>query len=116
MAPSLLHSHFAAETDEQARRLFTSAQQQFTNLLRGVPGRLRPPIDDIESYWTPAEKAQTSAMLTYSFVGSQETVRRGLAEFVNQTGVDEVIVASAIYDHAARLHSYEILADLVSNR
>ena len=105
---------FAADTDQQARRLFTSAQQQFTNLLRGMPGRLRPPIDDIESYWTPAEKAQASAMLTYSFVGSQETVRQGLTEFVKQTGVDEIIVASAIYDHAARLRSYEILADLVS--
>jgi len=102
---------FAADSDAQARRLFTSAQQQFTDLVRGRPGRLPPPIDDIESYWSPVEKAQVSAMLRYSFVGSGETVRRALAEFVEQTGVDEVIVVSAIYDHAARLRSYEILAD-----
>lgn len=104
---------FAADTDAQARRLFTSAQQQFTNLLRGAPGRLQPSIDDIETYWTPAEKVQASAMLTCSFVGSPETVRHGLKQFVEQTGVDELIVASAIYDHASRLRSYEILADLV---
>jgi len=104
---------FIADTDVQARRLFTSAQQQFTNLFRGTPGRLQPPIDDIEAYWTPAEKTQASAMLTCSFVGSPETVRHGLNRFIEQTDVDELIVASAIYDHAARLRSYEILADLI---
>jgi luciferase family oxidoreductase group 1 len=103
---------FAADTDLQARRLFTSAQQQFTNLIRGNPGRLPPPIADIQTYWTPPEEAHVSAMLTYSFVGSPETVRSGLKRFIEQTGVDEVIVASAIYDHAARLRSYEILADV----
>jgi luciferase family oxidoreductase group 1 len=102
---------FAAETDAAARRLFTSAQQQFTRMVRGTRGRLPPPIDDIESYWSLAEKAQASSMLACSFVGSQETVRAGLEQFVAQTGVDEVIVAAAIYDHAARLRSYELLAD-----
>ena len=105
---------FAADTDAEARRIFTSAQQQFTNLLRGTPGRLPPPIDDIESYWTPIERAQASARLAMSFVGSHETIRRGLAEFVELTGVDEIIVASMIYDHAARVHSYEILADVIA--
>lgn len=75
---------FVAETDAQARRLFTSAQQQFTHLLRGAPGRLQPPLDDIEAYWTPAEKAQAAAMLTCSFVGSAETVRHGLSEFIGK--------------------------------
>lgn len=103
---------FAADTDQEAQRLFTSAQQQFTNLVRGTPGRLRPPIDNIESYWTPAEKMHASSMLKYAFVGSPETVRRGLDQFLEETGVDELIVASAIYDHKARLHSYEILADI----
>jgi luciferase family oxidoreductase group 1 len=102
----------AAETDAEARRLFTSAQQQFTNLFRGTRSRLPPPIDDIEAYWSPAEKAQASRMLACSFVGSAETVRRGLEDFIAQTGADEVIVASAIYDHAARLRSYEILAEV----
>lgn len=105
---------FAADTDAEARRIFTSAQQQFTNLLRGTPGRLPPPIDDIGAYWTPIERAQASARLAMSFVGSHETIRRGLADFIEQTGVDEVIVASMIYDHAARVHSYEILADMIT--
>jgi luciferase family oxidoreductase group 1 len=104
---------FAADTDAQARRLFTSAQQQFTNLIRGRPGRLPPPIDDVESYSTPAEKSLVAGMLTYSFVGSRESVGRGLKEFLGRTGVEELIVATAIYDHAARLRSYEILMDAV---
>jgi luciferase family oxidoreductase group 1 len=104
---------FAAETDAEARRLFTSAQQQFTRIVRGTRGKLPPPIDDIETYWTPAEKEQASAMLKYSFVGSPDTVRSGLQQFVDETGVEELIVASAIYDHPARLRSYEILAQLV---
>jgi luciferase family oxidoreductase group 1 len=102
----------AADTDEEARYLFTSAQQSFTNLFRGARGQLQPPIDDIEGYWTPAEKAQASNMLACSFVGSAETVRRGLEDFIAQTQADEVMVASAIYDHAKRLRSYEILADV----
>lgn len=102
----------AADTDEEARRLFTSAQQSFTNLFRGTRGKLQPPIDDIESYWTPAEKSQAMNMLSCSFVGSAQTVREGLEGFLEQTGADELIVASAIYDHSARLRSYEILADV----
>jgi luciferase family oxidoreductase group 1 len=104
---------FAADTDAEAGRLFTSAQQQFTRMVRGTRGKLPPPIDDIESYWNPVEKAQASAMLKYSFVGSPETVRRELMQFIEQTGIDELIVASAIYDHAARLRSYELLAELI---
>jgi luciferase family oxidoreductase group 1 len=102
----------AADMDAEARRLFTSAQQSFTNLLRGTRGQLRPPIDDIEAYWTPQEKVRASNMLTYAFVGSRETVRRGLAAFIEATGADELMVASAIYDHEARLRSYEILAEI----
>ena len=105
---------FAAETDAEARRIFTSAQQQFTNLLRGTPGRLPPPIDDIERYWSPIERAQASARLAMSFVGSRETVARGLTEFIEMTRVEEIIVASMIYDHAARVRSYEILADVIA--
>jgi luciferase family oxidoreductase group 1 len=100
---------FAADTDREAQRLFTSAQQQFTNMVRNRRGKLRPPIDDIETYWTPPEKAHVTGMLKYSFVGSPATVRHGLEEFVRQTGVDELMVVSAIFDHAARLRSYELL-------
>jgi alkanesulfonate monooxygenase SsuD/methylene tetrahydromethanopterin reductase-like flavin-dependent oxidoreductase (luciferase family) len=102
----------AADTDAEAQRLFTSAQQGFTNAVRGTRRQLPPPIDDIETYWSPLEKMQASAMLACSFVGSPETVRRGLDRFTEQTRADELMVASAIYDHAARLRSYEILAGL----
>jgi luciferase family oxidoreductase group 1 len=102
----------AADTDAEARRLFTSAQQRFTDMVRGTRGLLPPPIDDIETYWTPAEKAQASSMLACSFVGSAETVARELGRFIERTQADEIIVASAIYDHAARLRSYEILAEV----
>ena len=101
----------AAETDAQARYLFTSAQQSFVNLVRGTRGQLRPPIDDIESYWTAPEKAHVARMLSRAFVGSRETVARGLTGFIAETQADEVIVASAIFDHSARLRSYEILAE-----
>ena len=100
----------AAATDEEARYLFTSVQQQFTNMQRGRRGKLQPPIDDIEAYWTPAEKAQASGMLACSIVGGPAAIRRGLDQFVAATGVDELMVVSALYDHAARLRSYEILA------
>jgi alkanesulfonate monooxygenase SsuD/methylene tetrahydromethanopterin reductase-like flavin-dependent oxidoreductase (luciferase family) len=100
----------AADDDEAARRLFTSAQQSFTNILRGRRGKLPPPIDDIQSFWTPPEQERASAMLRRSFVGSPETVRAGLDAFVAETGADEVVVATAVHDHAARLRSYELLA------
>ena len=101
-----------AETDAEARRLFTSAQQGFTNAVRGTRRQLAPPIDDIESYWSPMEKAHVSNMLACSFVGSPQTVRTGLEKFIEQTRADELMVSSAIYDHSARLRSYELLAGI----
>jgi luciferase family oxidoreductase group 1 len=102
----------AADTDEEARFLFTTPQQSFTNLFRGTRGKLQPPIADIESYWSPSEKAQASNMLGCSVVGSPQTIREGLTRLIEKTGADELMVASAIYDHGARLRSYEILADV----
>jgi luciferase family oxidoreductase group 1 len=107
---------FAAPTDAEAKRLFTSAQQQFTNMVRNRRGKLQPPIDDIETYWTPHEKAHVTGMLKYSIVGSPQTVRSGLNEFVAMTGVDELMVVSAIYDHAARLRSYQLLSEIFQFR
>jgi alkanesulfonate monooxygenase SsuD/methylene tetrahydromethanopterin reductase-like flavin-dependent oxidoreductase (luciferase family) len=78
--------------------------------VRGRRGQLPPPIDDIESWWTQQEKAQTSARLARSFVGAPETARQALEAFVAETRADELIVAAAIHDHAARLRSYELLA------
>jgi luciferase family oxidoreductase group 1 len=102
----------AAETDREALRLFTSLQQRFTDMARGVRGRLKPPIDDIEQYWSPLEKAHATRMLTCSFAGSRITVGNQLHRFVEQTGADELMVACAVYDHQARLRSYEILAGI----
>ena len=101
-----------AETDAEARRLFTSPQQSFTNILRGRRGQLPPPIDDIDAWWSPEERAQTSARLARSFVGSPATVRAGLEAFTSETHADEVIVAGAVYEHEARLRSYELLSSL----
>jgi luciferase family oxidoreductase group 1 len=101
-----------ADTDAEAKRLFTSIQQRFVDMIRNQRGQLSPPIDDIEAYWTPAEKLHVMRMLTCSFVGSPDTVRAGLERFIEQTGADELMVTSAIYDHAARLRSYELLATL----
>jgi luciferase family oxidoreductase group 1 len=105
----------AAETDAEARRLFTTVQQGFTNLRRGRPGPQQPPIDDIETYWTPAEKLQASHMLRYAIVGSPETVRRGLERLVAETQADEVMIVSNIFDPAARARSYEILAEVAGS-
>ena len=101
---------FAADSDEDARRLFTSVQQSVTNRIRGNPGRLPPPIDDIERYWTSLEKAEVSARLACTIVGSPPVVRAGLEEFIERTQVDEVMIVSAIYDHMARLRSYALVA------
>lgn len=104
-----------ADTDAEARRLFTSPQQAFTRMLRGTRGRLPPPVDDIETFWTPMEKARASGMLACSFVGSPRTVERELAAFADRTGADEIMVAAAIHDHAARRRSYELLAGLAGS-
>src|SRR5450432_4064231 len=102
----------AADTDGEARRHFTSLQQSFTNLRRGMPGQIPPPIDNIDDFWSPAEKALASQTLTVSAVGSPETVARGLQNFVEVTRPDEIILTAHIYDHQARLRSFELVAEL----
>ncbi|CAN5227339.1 LLM class flavin-dependent oxidoreductase [soil metagenome] len=102
----------AADTDEEARHLFTSLQQAFTDLHRGTRGLQKPPIDDIESYWTPAEKTATSAMLSQAVVGSPETVRAGLTRFSESTNADELMIVSSVFDHEKRKRSFEIVADV----
>ena len=103
---------FAADTDAEAQRIFTSTQQQFTNLHRGLPGPVQPPIDDMDSYWSPRERAGVEHMLRYAMVGSPEIVGDQLMSFIDQTGVDELMLTGQIYDHQARVHAYEIAADL----
>ena len=100
----------AAETDREARRLATTQQMSFADIFRGARGLSRPPIDDIESYWSPMEKAQAMQMLARSIVGSPETVGAGMRALVDETGADELIIVSDVYDHAARLRSFELIA------
>ena len=102
----------AADSDEEARRLFTSSQVQSTNMFRGQRSLLEPPIDDIEAYWSPREKPAVAHKMHYSVVGSPETVRNGIAEFIRQTDADEIISTVRIYDSAACLRSLEILAEV----
>jgi len=102
----------AADSDDAAARLFTSIQQRFLGMQRGRRGPLPRPIDPaaLESMWTPQEKAGVQRMLAASAVGSAASVRRQVAAIVERTAADELIVAGAIHDHAARLRSYELLA------
>jgi luciferase family oxidoreductase group 1 len=100
----------AADSDVEARRLFTSVQQAFLNMKRGRPGKLPPPIDDIENVWTEAQKADVANTLSCSFVGTPATITADLKRFLAATGADELIVATSLHDHAARLRSYELLA------
>jgi luciferase family oxidoreductase group 1 len=100
----------AAETDEEAARLFTSLQQQFVNLRRGRPGPLEPPVDSTDGLWTPAERGGVDHALGLAVVGSPDTVREGISDFIAHAGVDELMVTAQIYDHAARVRSFEIVA------
>jgi luciferase family oxidoreductase group 1 len=101
----------AAETDAEALRLATTLQMSFADLIGGRRGLSKPPIDDIEAYWSGIEKAQALRMLRRSVFGSVETVRAGIESFVSETGVDEVMVVSDVYDHAARVRSIELIAE-----
>lgn len=102
---------FAADTDEAAQMLFTSQQRQFVNLRRGSPGLLQPPAS-LDNYWSPAEKAGVDHAMQYAVVGSPDTVRDGLKQFIEMTGADELMMAAQIYDHSARKRSYEIAAQV----
>ena len=101
----------AADTDDEARRLFTSQQQAFWNLRRGAPGQLPPPVNSMDGVWTPMEKAQVDHALSCAVVGSPESVREGLAAFIERTGADELIITAQVYDHEARKRSYTIVAE-----
>ncbi len=98
----------AAPTEAEARRLFTTLQQSFVNLRRGRPGLIPPPIDDIETYWTPAERIGVEQALACSVVGDPDQVRSGLAAFVERHRPDELMLTANVYDHAARKRSFEI--------
>ncbi|MGA3122413.1 MAG: LLM class flavin-dependent oxidoreductase [Polyangiaceae bacterium] len=102
----------AAGTDREGERLLTSLEQAFVALRRGAPTPLPPPVDSMTGLWTEVERAQLEHALACSVVGSPETVRHGLEAFVARTQPDELMVTAQIFDHAARLRSFEILAGI----
>jgi luciferase family oxidoreductase group 1 len=101
---------FAADTDREAARLFTSTQQSFVNLRRGTPGPLPPPVESMDGLWNPIERAGVEHAFRETIVGSPERVAEGIRAFADQTGVDELMLTGAIFDHPARLRSFEIAA------
>jgi luciferase family oxidoreductase group 1 len=101
----------AADDDAEARTLFTSLQQAFVNIRRGRPAPLPPPAADFEARLAPFERAMLHDMLSGSVVGDAERVRDGLRAFIARTGADELMITSQIFDHAARVRSYEITAE-----
>ena len=98
----------AAETDREAKRLFTTQQQSFVNLRRGRPGLIPPPIDDIESYWSLAEKYMVERALGCAVIGAPDMVREGLAAFIERHRPDELMLTANVFDHAARKRSFEL--------
>ena len=104
----------AADSDAEARRQFTSQQQSFINLRRGRPTQVPPPIDDIDSYWSPAERVMVERSLAVSFVGSPDTIERGLSEFIDDLKPDELMITAHIHDQPARLRSVELIAGVRS--
>ena len=105
---------FAAPSDEEARLLFSSLQQAFVNLRSGRPGQLPPPVAGYEDGLDPMAKAMLAQALSTAVVGAPETVKQGIDAFVRRTGADELMVTAQIFDHRARVRSFEILADVRS--
>ena len=102
----------AAESDEAARRLFTTPQQRFLRLIRNQPVELLPPVDSMDGLWTAWERAAVESKLREAIVGSGDTVKAGLERLVAVTGADELIVVTDTWDHAARLESYRRVAEI----
>jgi luciferase family oxidoreductase group 1 len=102
----------AADTDAEARRLFTSSQQSMISLRRGMPRQLPPPVDTMEAVWTPEERAMVERTYRYAVVGTPDTVRAGIESFVEHTSPNEIMITAHVYDHAARLRSFEIVGML----
>jgi luciferase family oxidoreductase group 1 len=102
----------AAESDQEAKRLFTTQQQSFVNLRRGRPGLIPPPIDNIEDFWTPTEKFGVEHALACAVIGNAETVKQGIESFVERHRPDELMITANVFDHEARCRSYAIVADV----
>jgi luciferase family oxidoreductase group 1 len=106
---------YAADSDKEAQRLFSSAQLQTLNLIRGNPTKLQPPNDKMDNIWSPQERAAIDHRTKYAAVGSPKNVQQKLQEILQQTRADEIIVTAQIFDHAARLRSFEIAAEVFAD-
>jgi len=104
---------YAADSEAEARRIFSSAQLQTLNLIRNRPGQVPPPIDDIEKHWTPDERIAINHRTRYAVVGSPEMVENRLGKILAETGADEIILTAQIFEHSARLRSFEIAAEIM---
>lgn len=98
----------AADSNREAEYLFTSMQQAFVNLRRGEAGQLPPPVDNMDAFWSPAEKYGVQQALRMSIVGDTAKVRHGLLSFLRETAADEIMVNGQIFDNQARLHSFDL--------
>jgi luciferase family oxidoreductase group 1 len=103
----------AANTDAEANLLVTSLYQLFMGIVTGRRKLLQPPVADMDTIWSKQEEAMAKQMLTYAFVGSRETINSQLQVFHKETGINEIMVTSHIFDHTARLRSYEIFAEVI---
>ena len=103
----------AAETNEEAQKTATSLYLYFLNVVRGAKNQLQPPVDDLDNYWSDSEKRAVMQSLYHSYIGDQETIARDLGAFISETGIDEIMACSHIYDPKARIRSYEILSSAI---
>ena len=105
-----------AETDDEARRLWTSQQMSFAGIFRGARTLTQPPIDDINSFWSPIERERVSQMLACSIIGGPDTVRAGVVALLDRTRADELMVVSDVFDPEKRLRSFRRIAEVVGEQ
>ena len=103
----------AADTDQEANKLATSLYQMFLGIVSGDRKLLQPPVNNMDELWTEYEKAMASQMLSLSFIGTPEKIKKEMQNFINQTRIDEIMVISNIYEQKAKLHSYELFAEVM---
>jgi luciferase family oxidoreductase group 1 len=106
----------AAETDEEAWFLASSQFQSFLRLIRGTPGQIQPPVENMDELWTPQEKMLVESRLGGSIIGSPPTIQTQLEKLLEATKADELMINAMIFDHQARLRSYEIVADIRNDK
>jgi alkanesulfonate monooxygenase SsuD/methylene tetrahydromethanopterin reductase-like flavin-dependent oxidoreductase (luciferase family) len=106
----------ASDTDDEAQYLATSGYQAFLGIMRGKPVLLQPPVKNMNAIWNEYEAAQIKERLSGSFIGSAATVEKGLQKFVAKTHINELMVTAHIFDFNAKLHSYELLSEVMGAR